>query len=100
MSPPNGKKCGGVGLVVRETKRFTVENANVEWQNVLSFHMLTGKDERWHVVGCYLPPSDKAGEARRTATGHGGARRRARGLQAPLDWRFQLQPGLPAGQTG
>ena len=29
--------------------------------------MLTGKDERWHVIGCYFPPSDKGGEARRLA---------------------------------
>ena len=63
----SGKNCGDVRLVVRETKRFTVENAKVEGPNVLSFQMLTGKNERWHAVGCYFPPSDKEGEARRLA---------------------------------
>ena len=29
--------------------------------------MLTRKGERWHVVGCYSPPSDEEGEARRLA---------------------------------
>ena len=51
----------------RETKRFTVENAEVEGPNILSFQLLTRKDARWHDVGCYLPPSDKGGEARRLA---------------------------------
>ena len=27
VSPPSDKNCGGVGLVVRETKCFKVENA-------------------------------------------------------------------------
>ena len=48
--------------------------------------------------GVLLPPSLTKGGG--MATGHGGARRRARGLQAPLDRRFELRPGLPAGQTG
>ena len=56
VSPSSGKNCGGVGLAVRETKRFTVENPKVVGPNVLSFQLLTRKDERWHVVGCYFPP--------------------------------------------
>ena len=46
VSPPSGKNCGGVGLMVRETKRFTVENGKAEGPNILSFQMLTRKDKR------------------------------------------------------
>ena len=67
VTPASGKNCGGVGLVYRETKRFSVENAKVVGPNVISFLLITHKKERWHVVGGYFPPSDKEGAARRLA---------------------------------
>ena len=45
-------------LLVRENDLFTVENEKAVGPNIISFELLTGrrKDERWYVVGCYLPP--------------------------------------------
>ena len=67
VSPSSGKNCGGVGLVYRKSKRFSVENAKVVGPNVISFEMVLHKLEQWFVVGCYFPPSDKGGEAQRLA---------------------------------
>ena len=62
VSPSGGKNCGGVGL------QFTVENAKAVVPNVISFQLLlTRKDERWHMVGYYSPPSNKEGAMRRLA---------------------------------
>ena len=55
---------GGVALLVRENNAFTIENERARGPNVISFELLSG-EERWYVVGCYLPPSDKGGEAHR-----------------------------------
>ena len=57
---------GGVALLVRENDNFSVENEKVRGPNVISFELITGKDERWYAVGCYLPPTDVEGRARRT----------------------------------
>ena len=52
---------------MRESKFFSVENVKVRGPNVISFQMVTGEEERWHIVGVYFPPSDKEGKARRLA---------------------------------
>ena len=62
VSPSSGKIC------VRETKWFTVKNAKVVSPNIISFQLLTRKDERWHVVGYYFPPFDNEGAASRLPT--------------------------------
>ena len=67
VTPPIGKNCGGVGLLVRETDHFVVENVAVKGPNVISFQLVTGEEERWHVVGAYFPPSDRDGKVRRLA---------------------------------
>ena len=67
VTPSSGRNCGGVGLIVRETEHFTVENVKVKGPNVISFQLVTGEEERWHIVGAYFPPSDKNGKARRLA---------------------------------
>ena len=61
VAPSSGKNCGGVGLVYKETSRFSVENAKVVGPNVVSFHLVTHEKERWYVVGCYFPPLTKRG---------------------------------------
>ena len=49
----------------KERDGFRVENEKAVGPNVISFELITGddegKEERWYVVGCYLPPSDKRG---------------------------------------
>ena len=70
--------------MVRETKRFTVENAKVVGPNVISFQSLARKEERWHVIGCHFPPSNKEGAARHLAMEALDAA--ARGLQTPFGW--------------
>ena len=62
VSPSSGKTYGRVGLVVRMTKQFTVENAKVIGPNAISFQFLTRKDKQWHVVGCYFPPQIRRGQ--------------------------------------
>ena len=57
--------CGGVALLARKNDWATVENAKVVGTNVLSFELVLNKKERFFVVGCYFPPSDKEGKARR-----------------------------------
>ena len=44
-----------------------MENERIVGLNVISFKLVVAEDERWFVVGCYLPPSDKGGEAQRLA---------------------------------
>ena len=60
----------GVSLLVREDGLFGVEEVKVWGPNVLSFQLQVGEkeEERWHCVGAYLPPSDKAGDAQRLMT--------------------------------
>ena len=54
-------------LLIRENNSFTVENEKTVGPNIISFELVTGRrrNERWYVVGCYLPPSDTEGETRR-----------------------------------
>ena len=66
-----GGACGGVALLVKaDDKRFSVENAEVVEENVISCEVITGsgKEEgdetRWFVVGFYRPPSDRDGATR------------------------------------
>ena len=59
----DSERRGGVALLVRESDAFTVENERARGANIISFELITGREERWFVVGCYLPPSDKGGEA-------------------------------------
>ena len=56
--------------MVREGGSFGVEEVKVWGPNVLSFQLQVGEkeEERWHCVGAYLPPSDKAGDAQRLMT--------------------------------
>ena len=56
--------------MVREDGLFGVEEVKVWGPNVLSFQLHVGQkeEERWHCVGAYLPPSNKAGEAQRLLT--------------------------------
>ena len=56
--------------MVREDGSFGVEEVKVWGPNVLSFQLQVGQkeEERWHCVGEYLPPSDKAGDAQRLMT--------------------------------
>ena len=61
VAPTSGQNCGGVALAVRENSLFRVENERVVGPNVISFEMVVAEDERWFVVGCYLPPSDTGG---------------------------------------
>ena len=61
VPPTSGQNCGGVALAVRENSLFRTENERIAGPNVISFEMVVAKDERWFVVGCYLPPSDKGG---------------------------------------
>ena len=55
--------------MLKDREVFKVENEKAVGPNVISFELITGDDkgeeERWYVVGCYLPPSDKEGEAQR-----------------------------------
>ena len=49
--------------MAKERDGFRVENEKAVGPNIISFDLITGNDEgeeeRWYVVGCYLPPSDK-----------------------------------------
>ena len=68
VAPTSGRNCGGVALAVRENSLFRTENERIVGPNVISFEMVVARNERWFVVGCYLPPSDKGGEAQRLVT--------------------------------
>ena len=49
-----------MALFVKEREGFRVENEKAMGPNIISFELVTGDDEeeeeRWCVVGCYLPP--------------------------------------------
>ena len=48
---------GGVALVWdKDHNGFEVEKVKIRHPNMLTFELITGK-QRFHVVGCYLPPS-------------------------------------------
>ena len=57
--------CRGVALLARKNNWVRVENAKVVRTNVLSFELVLNKEERFFVVGCYFPPSDKEGGGKR-----------------------------------
>ena len=42
-------------------KKYIIEEEKTRGKNVISFHMELG-EARYHVVGCYIPLSDKTGE--------------------------------------
>ena len=48
---------GGVALIWKEDGGFEVEEATIAHPNVITFQLVTG-EERFYVVGCYVPPSD------------------------------------------
>lgn len=63
--------CGGLSLLWKDKEEdlFRMENQKVMGPNVLKFEFVTGKpqrgdEERYFVVGCYVPPSDKDGTTR------------------------------------
>ena len=41
----------------REAEHFVVKELCLHDLNIISFHLVTGR-RWWHVVGCYLAPSD------------------------------------------
>ena len=68
VAPTSGRNCGGVALAIRGNSLFRVKNERIVGPNVISFDLVVAENERWFVVGCYLPPSDKGGKAQRLAT--------------------------------
>ena len=50
--------------MVRESDAFTIENERARGPNIILFELITGPEEQWFVVGCYLPLSDKRAEPR------------------------------------
>ena len=69
LAAADSERRGGVAPLAKERDRFRVENKKAVGPNVILFELITGDDEGgkewWYVVGCYLPPSDKEGEAQR-----------------------------------
>ena len=63
-------RCGGVSLLSRKSDLFSIEEAKPWGSNIILWEMQVGeeKEERWYCVGCYLPPSDKKGEAQQLLT--------------------------------
>ena len=64
--------CGGLSLLwkYKEEGLFRLENQKVMGPNVIRFEFVTGKpkhgdEERYFVVGCYIPLLDKDGTTRR-----------------------------------
>ena len=57
----------GLTLLVNERESVSVENEKTVGPNVISFEFVTGKKERWYVVRCYLPPSNRERERMRRA---------------------------------
>ena len=47
---------GGVALFYRDSDLFQVEAYQNFGPNVISFQLVSGQ-RRWHVVGCYIPPT-------------------------------------------
>ena len=48
---------GGVALFWREHDLFVVEEQQAWGPNVISWHMVTGR-ERFYCIGAYIPPTD------------------------------------------
>ena len=46
---------------------FLVENDKVVAPNIITYELVTGKTQQWHIIGCYLPPSEKDAETARRA---------------------------------
>ena len=61
----DSKRRGGVSRLEKEREGFRVENEKTMGPNGISFELITGdnegEEERWYVVECDLPPSDKEG---------------------------------------
>ena len=68
MPPSSGKKCGGIGLIIRENKNSRAENAQVWGPSVIVFNTVFHKMERWYESFVASPPPTKRGEARRLVT--------------------------------
>ena len=47
----------GVAIFYREPKHFASEELRLHGPNIISFQLETWR-RRWHVVGCYIAPSD------------------------------------------
>ena len=94
----DSERRGGVALLVRESDAFTVENERARGANIISFELITGQEERWFVVGCYLPPSDKGGGGTTAIGSRAGAA--AGGDAVVIAGRLERRPGLSAEQTG
>ena len=52
------KSQGGVALCWRSSESYEVEETRECGPNVITFELVTGED-RFYVVGCYIPPSDR-----------------------------------------
>ena len=48
---------GGVTIFNRKAEHFAVEELCLHGPNVVSFQLVMGR-RQWHVVGCYIYPSD------------------------------------------
>ena len=95
VAPSSGENCGGVALVTRENSLFRTENERVIGPNVILFEMVIAKDERWFVVGCYLPPSDKGGGGTAAVDSRPGWIPQR--LHPPRRGRSERRSGLPSG---
>jgi hypothetical protein len=75
------KHKGGIALLWQpDHEGFEVEAARVVTPNLITFQLVTG-DERYYVMGIYIPPNDAGGET--TFERHG---KRARLTAAPSSW--------------
>ena len=48
---------GGVDIFYREAEHSAIEELCLHGPNIIIFQMLRER-QRWHVVGCYIAPSD------------------------------------------
>ena len=48
---------GSVAVFYRKGEHFATEELILHGPNVIRFQLVTGR-KRWHVVGCYIPPSN------------------------------------------
>ena len=51
--------CGGVAIFYREAENLAIKELHLHSPNFISFQMVTGR-RRWHIVGCYIQPSDNS----------------------------------------
>ena len=58
---------GGIALLHRggDDAPFRVENDRARGPNIITFELVTGEEERWYGIGCYIPPSEKDGATAR-----------------------------------